>query len=53
MSEVEQLMVKQREPGLVRLAFEAVLAQIATNRNAQFSIQFSSGLIHDEELEDL
>lgn len=36
---------KQREPGLIRLAFETIIAQICLNQNAQFSIQISAGLI--------
>ena len=42
-----------KEPGIIRLAYEAIVAQICINANAQFTIQLSCGLIQDEELEDL
>lgn len=44
---------RHREPGLIRLAFETIIAQICVNKNAQFTIQLAAGLIQDEELEDL
>ena len=34
----ERLQFKQREPGLIRLAFETVVAQICLNANAQYTI---------------
>ena len=44
---------KRREPGLIRLAYEAVIAQICANTNAQFTVQMSCGIIQDEEMDDL
>jgi len=40
-----QLASKQREPGLLRLAYETIIAQICINTNAQFSVQLTAGLI--------
>ena len=37
-SRIEQLSTKQREPGLIRLAYETVIAQICIDANAQYSL---------------
>ena len=50
---VDPSSVKTREPGLIRLAFETIIAQICINNNAQFSVQIAAGLIQDELFEDL
>ena len=42
-----------REPGIVKLAYESIIAKIGATENAEFTIQLSSGLICNEETEDL